>query len=1259
MDIILPYNTQDREHFCNCALKVGFHEFVALKVLYTMKDSDLDVFQLMGRERLDLVLYGWEVCQVHWDELNSKEGLPPYFCTVLKQITQYSLDIWFSKEWEECISKFRGMLLVCLKRAKDLLLKLPGNDIFNWDYTLHLGVEPWNIPYLKEFLECRENFAGSLTQSSEHVEPPATPQDIEHLEKEGLVLLLLRLIKLFDAGTIEGVRRLSMRIIAAWNHEYEQCKLQTTLSYPEVKSQHKKCLILICHIYLMAIYEMDDIRGFVIDNLLNNIRFYYQNMVDATNVKKSSEEQIEYTPARYIAITCINLQISSNEFFDAFIYDSYDENFVSLFGVISQSYMSYLLGNLLMEMNKLNEDDFNKYIEDFKRIMHLYIIERERSEEFMMREINKKEVKRRSHSLSRTKENITNFYTKMCKGNRLSNIGSTEHTEGDEKISAKTDDDNERRVDPVFQHLPNNADVLNYVYTVLGKRTHKGWYFAKLIVLLKIIGLQLNAIETWRYHPGLTPEFLLNLEVKLSRNFEDLAIIFQDHLFMEQEFWLTGFYLNPCKKYYETVIRSGMRSNRLSHRFETGDYYDDEDRYEGRRDRRDRGDRGERVNAINAKYGLLSSTIEVKEIVKMANHEAPDVDYGQLYKALRSFKLPENTIKDLLTVIFLPRNKGFAWSLNWVELRKRCKTLLKDADQKRHFVELNMAEANDRLSFLKPDYEKYKHRPQLDYGSIERGYENSNAPNFSKDSSDENDDEDSEDFEADSDLDEPAKHEPKKSDHSKLFDSYFMSTRRTRARAAAMIANVMEQDEFASNEVKEEDTKKSNEPTEEVKKEACDENDVAATSTAAESETKRDFKETLNERKVFDNSTSGFNPFPDIWSMNGQELKTIEKNVPHLETGNLFNKSSKLEMLKTKSVELVNEQRVKYAILEETRLKRGFELAKQTEIKVEADDTPKDSYSSEANKVRKESTTDLEMHDDESDVSTTARRDSDEVNDLSKDEQMEQDEDQQLSGTEKQTSKSPVKEKDGPTNDLPDLVLIKTEESCNEDEGEHAPKATKEQELLFKLCKQKKLRVRVRRLTVADVQKLRQPSVRLERMDLPAVTDRVGRLRRSERKVYIDSDDTSNGSFSGENTLTDSLKRNLYTSESSTESDEYKQRRRVGRPSRGRGGVAIRTQRGGQLKSLKVTPRSASGLKFRISTSEVSSSGGSGRIATTSGTTSVKTNCLPIIDYIQISSSSSSDELERFSQIGVVREEEEMDVTVDPLYEEEIPIYRI
>lgn len=140
-----------------------------------MKDSDLDVFQLMARERLELVLYGWEVCQGHWDELKNKENMSPHLCTVLKQITQYSLDIWYSNEWEECKPQYKAMLLVCIRRAKDMLMKLYGK-VFDWDYGLQLGIKPWGIPYLKQFIACNSNLIKSLTHSSEHVETPATSE---------------------------------------------------------------------------------------------------------------------------------------------------------------------------------------------------------------------------------------------------------------------------------------------------------------------------------------------------------------------------------------------------------------------------------------------------------------------------------------------------------------------------------------------------------------------------------------------------------------------------------------------------------------------------------------------------------------------------------------------------------------------------------------------------------------------------------------------------------------------------------------------------------------------------------------------------------------------------------------------------------------------------------------------------------------------------------------------------------------------------
>lgn len=236
-------------------------------------------------------------------------------------------------------------------------------------------------------------------------------------------------------------------------------------------------------------------------------------------------------------------------------------------------------------------------------------------------------------------------------------------------------------------------------------------------------------LETWRYHPGLTTNFMLNLETKLSQHYIDLAKIFKDYHFMEQEFWLTAFYLNPTLQSYEAIKRLGIRNNRKRSEEPT--------RWTTNRD------------SIEAKYGLLSSTIDVKEIVVLTNADDQNADYVPLTEALHSLHLPESVIKDILTVIFLPRNRGFSWAVEWNELRRRCKSLMNNKSEKKRFVELTMAEANDRLKFLNIDYAKYKNRPQLDYGSIEQGYENLTGD--IDDHSDESEEEE-EDFEDDEDV---------------------------------------------------------------------------------------------------------------------------------------------------------------------------------------------------------------------------------------------------------------------------------------------------------------------------------------------------------------------------------------------------------------------------------------------------------------------------------------------------------------------------
>lgn len=211
-------------------------------------------------------------------------------------------------------------------------------------------------------------------------------------------------------------------------------------------------------------------------------------------------DNLEYTPARFIALTTIHLRLKKSEFFDFFIWNSYDTSLVNLFGVVSQAYKSYLLGNLLMELNNMNEDDFALNVPLYKRLMNSYVNEREKSELFLLNELDKLEIQRFAHNVPVVKS-MTDFKSKICKGNRMSNIGNYENSDdiiapavddavkevemketrrpsikeeeddGDSEIGESLKDkESDLRLDPIFQNIPNNENILYYVYEVLAKK---------------------------------------------------------------------------------------------------------------------------------------------------------------------------------------------------------------------------------------------------------------------------------------------------------------------------------------------------------------------------------------------------------------------------------------------------------------------------------------------------------------------------------------------------------------------------------------------------------------------------------------------------------------------------------------------------------------------------------------------------------------------------------------------------------------------
>ncbi|XP_064544369.1 uncharacterized protein LOC135432594 isoform X2 [Drosophila montana] len=887
MDIILPeqYNEQK---FLDCASQIQYDEFNAKMFVFFANYSDVDVYQLIPDDRILQLIYGWDVCRLHTRECITEE-----LGHIARVLAHHTLHLWFSQEWMGSSESLKRMLLYYLSKGYRAFNKIKGLCDIDWQYLLNFQVNPWRLPYLQQLFA---NLIQNKHHVIEHAVQPASAEDETYLMQERLDLIILRLLKLFDAGSWEAVKQFSLRVLAAWL----KCnpRVSTASLHPEQKS-----IILVGHFYLLTVFVADDNRGYMIDNMMYNIRFYAQSMQDASNA-----EAMAYTPARLIAQVCVRLGLGKDGFFEYIVFKNFNLSLVTSFAVMLEAYTSYVLGNQLLELMALNEHDFMAHMAQFKVLMHRYVEERENSERFLLNELQKLESQRNSHALPHTVNLNLNYQQQICKGNRASNIGNYKNCDDDEKPLLDVDEELDRQIDPVFQNVPNNEEVLEFVYNLLAQRKFRGWQFAKIALLLKIIGQKLNTIEVWRYHPGLTTQFMLNLEHKLSDNYADLAKVFTEHGFMEAEFWLTAFYLHPTRSSYCEVKRCSRIKKKRK----------DEDEVVSSR----AAARAEKVDHI--KYELLSSTIDVDEIVAITNHNAPVADYDPVYKALQTLRLPRSILKDLLTVAFQPRNKRYSWALEWNTLHKRCSSLLKSADLKRKFVALNMAEANDDLKFLKIDYEKYKNRPQLDYGTIEEGYENAVSTAEAEVELSIDEDEEAakkaarEKAEKDrkrcriptkfwEEVSEDEDEEEQESDES---EAYYTGTgRRTRVRAAALMASAMISDmdrtmrsgrrspaaltATAVAELTAEPPPPPEEPHSALE---------ATTSQPPPDEPiqqRRSFGELLQSQAKYTNQTSGFKAFADIWSFEKDEQISVENDDNVLmESNTLLSKFRSLQGLR-------------------------------------------------------------------------------------------------------------------------------------------------------------------------------------------------------------------------------------------------------------------------------------------------------------------------------------------------------------------------
>jgi len=131
--------------------------------------SDVDVFELMGNDRLSQLIYGWEVC--HLPTRDSESLKDPALRHMVRVLAHHSLLIWFSQEWKTCSEGLKQLLLYSLTKAVPSFYQIGELANFNWSYVLQFQTRPWSLPYLQQlFLNLKLNKHNAI----EHPVPAAS-----------------------------------------------------------------------------------------------------------------------------------------------------------------------------------------------------------------------------------------------------------------------------------------------------------------------------------------------------------------------------------------------------------------------------------------------------------------------------------------------------------------------------------------------------------------------------------------------------------------------------------------------------------------------------------------------------------------------------------------------------------------------------------------------------------------------------------------------------------------------------------------------------------------------------------------------------------------------------------------------------------------------------------------------------------------------------------------------------------------------------
>lgn len=238
---------------------------------------------------------------------------------------------------------------------------------------------------------------------------------------------------------------------------------------------------------------------------------------------------------------------------------------------------------------------------------------------------------------------------------------------------------------------------------------------------------EINVLENKKCDKSVDATTIVDLEKQTSQRYLFLADILHNSPKLEQECILTAFSMNPTYECYQFVCELAERNQATTS--ETTIPCDD-CQAPAPSPLSSQSLEPAGPSTPNESIDALHSMTTADALLNSKNYDelrAPN----HLLDSLTNLSVGARS--DLVCLLTLPRIKNLSWLVQWPKLKRECEELLEE-EKKRQIVEKSTATANDKLKFIKLNYEDYKDFTPHEYPGVETGYEIYIADSDSSDS---------------------------------------------------------------------------------------------------------------------------------------------------------------------------------------------------------------------------------------------------------------------------------------------------------------------------------------------------------------------------------------------------------------------------------------------------------------------------------------------------------------------------------------------